>query len=222
MCKAALRLMRQDGTVPLEQMLAFAAAVLPIMLTPGVSVTLVTQRVVGEGRDAGFRVTVGTACGLAAHAVAAVLGLAALVSESAAAFTALKLLGAVYLVVLGVNMLRSVTLNHAGSTAPSLPWKIDSAFAEAFVANLLNPRAASIYLSLVPQFISPGDDVLVVTAALLMVHIGMQTAWLSIWTVLVARARALPSERLRRGTEGLAGAVLIGLGVRGALQDRRI
>jgi threonine/homoserine/homoserine lactone efflux protein len=202
-------------------MIAFALAVTPIMLTPGVSATLVTQRVIDQGRDAGFQVAAGTACGLLVHATAAVLGLAALVSESATAFTMLKLVGAVYLIVLGINALRCARRGCDGSHVPRLPWSSRSAFIEALLANVLNPRAASVYLTLVPQFISPGDDVVVVTVTLLTVHIAMQTAWLSIWTLLVARAhRALRSARIRRFTDWLAGTVLVGLGVRTALHGR--
>ena len=85
---------------------AFALAIVPIMLTPGVSVTLATQRTLRDGPAAGLRVAAGTACGLTFHATAAALGLAALVSRSATAFTVLKLAGAVYLVVLGIATLR--------------------------------------------------------------------------------------------------------------------
>jgi threonine/homoserine/homoserine lactone efflux protein len=78
-----------------------------------------------------------------------------------------------------------------------------------------------VYLTLVPQFIAPGDDVLVVTLSLVVVHIAMQTTWLSLWTILVATAhRGLSSGRARRWLERLSGAVLVGLGVRTAFQAR--
>ena len=67
----------------LHQLIGFAFAVTPMMLTPGVSATLVVQRVAKEGRGGGFRVAAGTACGLAVHGLTAVLGLAALIAQSA-------------------------------------------------------------------------------------------------------------------------------------------
>jgi len=78
-----------------------------------------------------------------------------------------------------------------------------------------------VYLTLVPQFIAPSDDVLVVTLSLVAVHIAMQTAWLSLWTILVATAhRGLSSGRARCWLERVSGAVLVGLGVRTAFQAR--
>jgi threonine/homoserine/homoserine lactone efflux protein len=192
---------------------AFALAIVPIMLTPGVSVTLATQRTLRDGPAAGLRVAAGTACGLTFHATAAALGLAALVSRSATAFTVLKLAGAAYLVVLGIATLRSA--RHA-PTARRLPWTGHGPFLQAFLGNVLNPRAASVYLTLVPQFISPGDDVLAATALLAAVHIAMQTTWLALCTLAVARTRHTISTRLNT----LAGTVLIGLGLRTAAQAR--
>jgi threonine/homoserine/homoserine lactone efflux protein len=192
---------------------AFAAAIVPIMLTPGVSVTLATQRTLRDGPAAGLRVVAGTACGLTVHATAATVGLAALVTQSATAFTVLKLAGAVYLVVLGFTLLRG---GRDGDAARRLPWTGHGAFVQALLGNVLNPRAASVYLTLVPQFIGPHDDVLLATALLAGVHIAMQTAYLVACTLAVARTR----RAIGRRVEKLAGGVLVGLGVRTALQSR--
>lgn len=204
--------------VPWGKMLGFALAVTPIMLTPGVSVALVTQRVVESGPVAGVRVAAGTAVGLLVHATAAVLGLAALLSESAAAFTVLRLLGAAYLIVLGLHALRSPQNDRSPAR---LPWSGHGGFVQGLLSNVLNPRAASVYLTLVPQFVSPGDDVLRITVALVTVHIAMQMAWLLAWTGLVARARrSFATGRLGGMFRQLSGAALLTLGVRTALQSR--
>jgi threonine/homoserine/homoserine lactone efflux protein len=202
-----------------HQLIGFALAVTPIMLTPGVSATLVVQRVAKDGPRAGFQVAAGTACGLLVHGTTAVLGLAALVSQSAAAFSVLKALGAAYLVALGISLIRSRSREENRRVATRLPWSVDGAFGQALLANVLNPRAASVYLTLVPQFIAPGEDVAGMTLAFVAVHIAMQTAWLSVWTVLVSAARrGLGSAAIRRRLERLSGFVLIGLGVRTAAQ----
>ncbi len=202
-----------------QHVVGFALAVTPIMLTPGVSATLVVQRVAREGRGAGFRVAAGTGCGLCVHGASAALGLAALISQSAAAFSVLKVVGAAYLIALGASLLWSARRGRGRRTPKPLPWQRSSAFGEALLANVLNPRAASVYLTLVPQFVAPQDDVLAMTAALVAVHIAMQTAWLSLLTILVATTqRRLSRAGVRRALEALAGAVLVGLGVRTALQ----
>src|SRR5437879_10958454 len=106
-------------------MIGFGLAVLPICLTPGVSFTLVTQRVLDRGVRSGVAVTGGTACGLICHATLAGLGLSALVMRSSEAFTVVKIAGAAYLVVLG---LRALWRSRPGATAPPaparrLPWQ---------------------------------------------------------------------------------------------------
>jgi len=204
-----------------HQLVGFALAVTPIMLTPGVSATLVVQRVAKDGRGGGFRVAAGTACGLAVHGLTAVLGLAALIAQSAAAFSVLKEVGAAYLVVLGIRFMWSSSRGRdARPATKSLPWTLEGAFAQSLVANLLNPRAASVYLTLVPQFVAPDDNALAMTVALVALHIAMQTAWLSLWTMMVSTARrGFSSEPVRRSLEALSGAVLVGLGVRTAVQN---
>lgn len=202
-----------------HQLIGFVLAVTPIMLTPGVSATLVVQRVVKEGRGGGFRVAAGTACGLLVHGTTAVLGLAALISQSAAAFSVLKAVGAAYLVALGVGLMWSASRGGGRRMPTPLPWQRSGAFAEALLANVLNPRAASVYLTLVPQFVGPHDDLLAATFVLVAVHIAMQTAWLSLLTMLVSTGhRGLSGARVRRSLEALSGAVLVGLGVRTAVQ----
>jgi threonine/homoserine/homoserine lactone efflux protein len=203
----------------LDQLLGFALAVTPMMLTPGVSLTLVVQRVVSEGRGAGFRVAAGTACRLLVHGATAVVGLAALISQSATAFSIVKAAGAVYLVAVGVSLLRSP--REGRRAPPSLPWRISAAFPEALLVNVLNPRAASVYLTLVPQFVGR-RDVLAMTVALVAVHITMQTLWLSLWTILLAGAhQRIRLARFRRPLQRISGAVLIGIGLRTAAAGAR-
>jgi threonine/homoserine/homoserine lactone efflux protein len=203
-------------------MIAFALVVIPIMVTPGVSVTLVTQRVVRDGPRAGFAVAAGTACGLLVHATAAVVGLAALVAASATAFSTLRLAGAAYLIWLGARAVLSALRGREAQDFSSRPRARRGAFVQAWLGNVLNPRAASVYLTLVPQFIRPGDSVLVVTAALVSVHIVMQTLWLSAWTLAVYRLReALSSGRARRILDSVAGTTLMALGLRTATVARR-
>jgi threonine/homoserine/homoserine lactone efflux protein len=153
------------------------------------------------------------------HGMTAVLGLAALISQSAAAFSLLRAVGAAYLIALGVRLIASARRGEDRRIATRLPWACQGAFAEAMFANVLNPRAASVYLTLLPQFVAPSDDVLTMTLALVAVHLAMQTVWLSLRTMLVSTARrGLSSARVRRVLEALAGTALVGLGVRTAVQ----
>src|ERR1044071_4572638 len=116
--------------------MGFVLAVTPICLTPGASFTLVNQRVaVGRRRD-GMLVAAGTATGLCVHAPLAAVGLSAGVMRSAEAFTVVKLVGAVYLIWLGVTTFRSG--RRASETTATAPWAGHGGYLQGFLGNVLN------------------------------------------------------------------------------------
>ncbi len=207
---------------------AFGLAVLPICLTPGVSFTLVTQRVIARGRGAGFRVIAGTAAGLVCHATLAAVGLAALVMRSSEAFVLVKLVGACYLVWVGASMLWRARPSRAtaaasmpSSTTPRLPWNARGDVAQGFLGNVLNPKAAAVYLTLAPQFLSRGEPVLPQMAALLAAHLIVAVSWLLAWSVAVDLGRrTFQRPRVRRGIDRATGTVLIAFGLRTAAAAR--
>ncbi|KOT43517.1 serine/threonine protein kinase [Streptomyces rimosus subsp. rimosus] len=190
-------------------------------MIPGTSLTLVTQQVIAGSRADGALVTLGPAGGFLVHAACAAVGLSALVMSSAQALTVVKLLGGGYLVWLGVTMWRA-----AGREAETgirrrtrwcLPWARLGGFAQGLWSNVLNPKAASVYLTLVPQFLTPGRPIAPQVAALALAHIAVVLVWLLFWTTVVAAARtAIDTPRFRRRMSRLAGAVLVAWGVRTA------
>ena len=202
---------------------AFALAVLPICVTPGVSFALVTQRVLDGGATSGMKVIAGTSLGLATHALLAGIGLAAIVMASSEAFTAIKLLGAVYLCLLGIRLLRAST-RGAPSESPgrrTMPWSAWGDVAQGYLGNVLNPKAAAVYLTLAPQFIDRTEPVVPQMAALCVAHIVVGAGWLLIWTAVVMVTRqALQGSKLRRGMNRVSGVVLVALGVRAGVAAR--
>jgi threonine/homoserine/homoserine lactone efflux protein len=207
--------------------LGFALAVLPICLTPGTSFTLVTSRVLARGRRGGALVAAGTACGIVCHATLAGLGLAAVVMRSSEAFVVVKLAGAGYLVALGLSMVyRSRVRGHAAEvdvdkSIPRLAWTGHNDFVQGLLGNLLNPKAAAVYLTLAPQFVrtpSGGTGLLGQMLVLAAAHVGVAVGWLLCWSVIVGAARvAVRSSRFRRAVDRITGSVLIMLGVRAAV-----
>jgi len=197
----------------------FLVAVLPLIATPGASLALLIQHVTGSGRRQALTVILGTVTGLYIHATLAIAGLSALVMHSSVAFSAVKLVGAVYLIGLGVWTWRSATPNATPvAHRPRPPRRSDSVYVQALLANVLNPKAAAIYLTLVPQFIAPhqpfGGQILVLATA----HALLIALWLAAWTFLVLRAsRALRKPRFKQTAAKVTSAVLIALGVRSAL-----
>ncbi|MET8234603.1 LysE family translocator [Micromonospora sp. NPDC005298] len=204
--------------------LGFLVAVAPITATPGASLTLVVTRVTTGGRRQGWWVILGTITGLYVHAVLAAVGLAALVLRSSQAFLVVKLVGAAYLVGLGGWLLWSASRRPRVPGSPPvvparrLPWRVDHPYLQGLLGNVLNPKAAAIYLTLAPQFLEPGRPVLAPMVLLATAHAALHTCWLAGWTVVAgAASRLLRRATVRRMFDRLAGVVLLGLGVRSAV-----
>ncbi|MFS4438292.1 LysE family translocator [Paracoccaceae bacterium GXU_MW_L88] len=132
---------------------AFFTAVFFLNLSPGPDTAFVLSRTLGGGRTAGLWAMSGTMTGALLHVVMAVLGLSAILAASATAFTAIKIIGALYLIWLGVQALRTGGgfLAKRGP-AESNPWKL---WRQALFVNLMNPKAVLFFLVFLPQFTSP-------------------------------------------------------------------
>jgi threonine/homoserine/homoserine lactone efflux protein len=193
---------------------AFLLAVFPLIATPGASLTLLTHRVAAHGPRQGVAVFAGTATGLYVHALLAAAGLSAVVMSSSRAFAVVRMVGAAYLIGLGIW-----TLRRAGRpTAKQLPWTGRATYPQAVLGNVLNPKAASIFLTLAPQFVDPhrplsGQILVLATAQVVLVGV-----WLGAWTAVLTRARrAFATGRLARVMRRVSGTVLVFLGVRTAI-----
>ncbi|MFI6289921.1 LysE family translocator [Streptomyces sp. NPDC051018] len=201
--------------------LGFMAAVTPLTLIPGTSFTLVTQQVIAGSRSDGARAAFGSACGLLVHATFAAVGLSALVMSSARALTTVKLLGGIYLIWLGVATWRSARrgVEPATRRRRRLPWARLGGFGQGLWSNVLNPKAASVYLTLAPQFLTSSRTIAPQIATLAIVHVAVVLVWLLFWTCVVTVARTtIDTPRFRRGMSRLAGAVLVAFGIRTAAE----
>jgi threonine/homoserine/homoserine lactone efflux protein len=162
--------------------------------------------------------------GIALWTVAAALGVAAVVQESATAFAVIKLAGAAYLVLLGVQTLctarrRGATVLGFRSTARL---SARGAFRQGFVSNVLNPKIAVFFTSLLPQFIDRGASTLPALLFLGALFNTLGLVWLTCYALAAARGRAvLQRPRIRTLLDYLSGTVLIGLGIRVAVERRQ-
>jgi len=198
--------------VTLSQLLLVAGAALIFALVPGPAVVFIVTRSVDQSRRAGMASGLGVACGNQALVVAAAFGLSALLATSEIAYDVVRFAGAAYLVYLGVQSLRSV---RRGEERLEAPKPVGSPFRQGLVTNLLNPKLAVLFTTLLPQFIAQGDPA-AKSALLAAVFLAIGLTWLVIYTLIVGVVAR--SRRFRVITEAITGVVLIALGARLALE----
>ncbi len=202
-----------------DRLLAFVGVSVAVAIVPGPDMALVARNVVRHGRSAGFATSVGICTGILGWAVAAGLGVSALLASSAIAFTALKLAGAAYLIYLGITALRAHDdAAAAGASGGSeLPWH--RAWLQGLLSALLNPKLGVFFLTLLPQFIAPGDPPTVRALQLAVLFDVIGLIWLLTYSAMLgAIGAALDRPRPRRLMRWLTGTVLVGLGARVALE----
>lgn len=200
----------------------FIGAGLLLNLTPGVDVALIASRSAGQGLRAGAAAALGIGAGCGLHALAAALGLSALVAGSPTAFALLRWSGAAYLVWLGIGMLRSSARCDATVT-PAAPASPSRVFAQGFLTNALNPKVVMFFLAFVPQFVRPDAPQAAWSFALLgaiftlngtLVNLGFAVALASLRQRLGGGGRV--GVWLGRGT----GLVMVALGLKLAFGAR--
>ena len=201
-------------------MITFFVAAALLTLSPGPDTMLVLRNTLRGGRGDGLRTTLGISAGLLVHATVSAFGLSLILVRSATAFDVVKLLGAAYLVWLGIHSLRAAVRgpvrNPGTAAAPQR-----RPFREGLLTNVLNPKVAVFYLAFLPQFIGLGDPVFVTSLLLAAVHMAMGLVWLSIVAAAVEVAqRFITSPVAQRWLDGTCGVALVGFGVRLALARR--
>jgi threonine/homoserine/homoserine lactone efflux protein len=204
------------------QLAPFLVAAVVIVVTPGVDMALVARNALAHGRPAALATAFGVTTGIAVWALAAAAGLAAVVAASVEAFTAIKLAGAAYLVYLGIQSVRSARRPAAAVRRGAVrPLAARTAFRQGLVSNLLNPKIAVFFTSLLPQFVGHGSSPLVGFLLLGTIFDLIGLVWLTLFALAAARGRAsLARPRVRAALDSLSGVVLVALGVRLAVERR--
>jgi threonine/homoserine/homoserine lactone efflux protein len=193
---------------------AFVLTCVLIVVAPGPSFAVIVNQSIRHGRRAGLLVVAGNTTALTFWATASALGLTALIRTSVIAFTVLKIAGAAYLCLLGVQALlrsRRPVPEDAGPPVARTGW---AAYRAGLLTNLTNPKAAVLYLALFPQFLPPGGGLRDVFG-LALVQMCISASWYLLVVLAVAGVRRLLSRSIvRRWLDRATSVVLIGLGVR--------
>ncbi|HET7052069.1 MAG TPA: LysE family translocator [Solirubrobacteraceae bacterium] len=196
-----------------------------LIIVPGPDTALVTKNALLHGRRAALGTALGVNLGLVVWTLAAALGLAAVVRASAVAFTALKLVGAAYLIWLGVQALATARRHSAtavaGGAVRSRRLGGLAGFRQGLTSDLSNPKIAVLFTSLLPQFVAARSPTLMPFLLLGTIFVAMTLIWLCGYALVAVKA----SETLRRPSiaeaiERFTGIVLIGFGVRLATESR--
>lgn len=199
----------------------FVVSGLLLNITPGADTLYIVSRSAASGAKAGAVAALGIAAGCVVHMFAAALGLSAILAASATAFLVVKLVGAAYLVYLGVSMLRSGAPRAAGPPPAVAP--LSRIFAQGVLTNVLNPKVALFFLAFLPQFIDSGTPDKVAAFLFLGLVFNVNATF---WNLFVARVAATARRRVRlsgRWTKWLqraVGGAFIALGVKLALSER--
>ena len=200
---------------------AYLVVAAVLIVTPGPDMALVARNAFRGGYPAARATAFGVGLGILLWGCGSAAGLASALAASAEVFSALKLAGALFLVVLGLRSLLAAARpeERTSERRASPPLRGGHAFAQGLLGNLLNPKAGAIFVAVVPQFVQPGDP-LTRLAAMTGAFVVMVTIWLNVYGLTIARASARFGPRVCRAMDAAAGAVMVGLGARLALAKR--
>ncbi|NBH02156.1 LysE family translocator [Amycolatopsis sp. SID8362] len=199
---------------------SFLLVVLLGAMSPGPDFVVVTRSSLTGGRRAGIAAGVGIALGVFAWVVAIALGVAAVLTASAVAFTVVKLVGAAYLVFLGVKAWLAVRRGEYRDLGGDdrEPLKAAAAFRQGLFTNLLNPKVAVYFLALLPQFL-PADGSTLQTLELAAIATAGTVLWFVTLAVVVgALKKVFRDARVRRGLDAVLGSLLVALGLKVAAE----
>ncbi|QBD81116.1 LysE family translocator [Ktedonosporobacter rubrisoli] len=200
------------------RLLAFLGIAVILTVTPGPDFALVTRVALGRGRVAAWLTSLGIVSGHLLWGIASSIGVTALLKASPTLYTVLRLLGAAYLIWLGIQSFLSRSAGQEKKMGPLLTHNF-AAYRQGLINDLLNPKIGVFYMTMLPQFIGPGQSIFLFSLMLAAIFALIVAIWLAICVVLLARiGEVIRRPAVRRMIERLCGVVLIGLGIHLALE----
>ena len=199
-----------------ETLLAFASLTLIVAYFPGPALLYTAAQTIAHGRRAGLMAMLGIHVGCYLHVFAAAFGLSAVFKHVPELYMAVKIAGAVYLVWLGIGMIRARLVQSDVAVSP--PKTVKRALTDSFIVEVLNPKVALFFIALLPQFVDPAGS-LPVWAQFLILGTIVNFAFSSADLVTVFGA-SLVMRRMKASRAGFAlgrwlgGSMMIGLGVK--------
>ncbi|MEO8262465.1 MAG: LysE family translocator [Pseudolysinimonas sp.] len=200
--------------VPVPNLLAFLLASVLLIMLPGPSVLFVLGRSIALGRRGGLLSVIGNALGMLPAIAAVALGIGALVAQSVVVFTIVKVVGAAYLVFLGIQAIRH-RRERALPDPSAVPRSTFRLLAEGFVVGITNPKTIAFFVAVLPQFIAhDAGSIPLQLGELGLIFFGLALIMDSIWALIAGTARdwfAKSPKRVER-LSAAGGGMMIGLG----------
>jgi threonine/homoserine/homoserine lactone efflux protein len=200
-------------------LLAFTGAAALIVLLPGPDTLVVVRSILRGGKRQGILTALGNLCGLTLWVAGAVLGIAALLRASEIGYDALRIVGAVYLVFLGVQAWRSRGTVEDDVVPTPRCGLLGTGFRAGILTNLLNPKVGVFFVTFLPGFVPQGSSVAVMTAVFGAIFVVLTALY---WVLLLALAGRVTNwmnePRIRRRLDLATAGVLVAFGVRLAIE----
>ncbi|WP_243298576.1 LysE family translocator [Bacillus litorisediminis] len=206
----------------MNDFLTFLLLSLFVVMSPGIDTALITKRTISDGKKDGYRIALGITVGCLVHTLAAAFGLSAILLQSAVAFEIVKYVGAIYLIYLGISSF--ITLKKKKPDQPERDQEKlakKSAFKQGFLSNVLNPKVAMFFLTFLPQFVSTNSEATLQLIFMGVIYMLLSITWFFVFVFFINHLRKwLMSARIQSAMDKLTGAVLIGFGLKLALEKQ--
>ncbi|OQP15924.1 LysE family translocator [Geobacillus zalihae] len=193
-----------------------------LIVLPGPDTAVVTKNTISAGKIGGLKTALGVCCALFLHTAAASLGLSAVIMQSALLFSILKYVGAVYLTYLGVKALYGVMKKGEAlgvETDVNSGEKQPACFRQGFLTDFLNPKVAAFFLTFLPQFVAPGAHSFAPFLLMGAAYTAMTAIWFLFYISFIHYiSDFMKRPKTKKWIEGITGAVMIGFGIKLALE----
>jgi RhtB (resistance to homoserine/threonine) family protein len=206
----------------MENFYLFVLMCILLIILPGPDTAIATKNTVIAGKIGGLETALGTCCALLIHTSAAVLGLSTIIVKSALLFSVFKYVGAVYLIYLGIKTLWSLRKKEeAASVEMDTKSKFTnkSCFKQGFLTNILNPKVAVFFLTFLPQFVDAGSKTFIPFLLMGITYTVLTALWFLLYVYLINQVSAfMKRPKAQNIIEGITGTILIGFGIKLALE----
>ncbi|PSU49134.1 threonine transporter RhtB [Photobacterium frigidiphilum] len=204
--------------MPVAEWITFVVAISILTITPGLDTVLVIRNTSRGGWKDGVTSSFGICSGLFVHATLSAVGISFILVQSAWLFQTVKIIGAAYLIYLGICSLRSGwkagSLGIVSNQISDNQFNMKRSFSEGFLSNVLNPKTAIFYLAFLPQFINPEGSAISQSFILAGIHFILAMTWQSSLAFVIERAKSwLAKPKTNQWLQSLTGCVMVGLGL---------